>query len=287
MKNARSVIALCALSLFFYSGGVQATFSQKAAEQEQFINRHLDSIGSKEARQGLKSLTAVGTAAAIFRGRGEGRAEGIVVIASEGNKNMLGMKFNNSDYPLEKLGFDGENFRVAQVRPGAYSVFGQFLRNNEKTFKTGIFGGVLATSWELLSFDESSGRLRSRGKTKINGVDTLRYEFSPKKGSDLDITLYFDAATHRHVRTEYKRVISAPQGSNVDASSRQSELRYRMVEDFSDFGVVGNLTLPHTYSIQLETHGGQGSTSYTWTIELAQFTFNQPIDVKDFSVDSY
>lgn len=277
--------------LFLFAGSlsyINATprnLDEKMSVQE-IVSRHLDSIGTAEARKGLKSVTIVGTTQAIFKGRGEGKAEGIVVLASQAEKNMIGMKFNNSAYPFEKLGFDGSNFTVGFVRPGEYTVFGQFLRINEKTFKTGILGGALSTSWELLNYDENVGKLRPKGKTKIDGVELLRFDYNPKKGSDLDISLFFDVTTFRHVRTEYKRVISGGQGLSVDSSSRQNETRYKMVEEFSDFKEENKLTLPHTYGIYLELLTGNGTTSYTWTMNLQQYTFNQELEAKEFKVDA-
>ena len=109
------------------------SFSQEKIDEVTLLEKHLDSIGSAEARKARKSTTVVGTTSAIFKGRGEGRADGIVVLASQGNMNMIGMKFNNADYQFEKMGFDGNSFSVGFVRPGAYSVLGNFLRVNEKS----------------------------------------------------------------------------------------------------------------------------------------------------------
>jgi hypothetical protein len=60
-----------------------------------------------------------------------------------------------------------------------------------------------------------------------------------------------------------------------------------MVEEFSDFREENKLTLPHAYKISLEILTGNGTTSYEWLMDLKQFAFNQPIDDKDFKVDSY
>lgn len=262
------------------------SFSQEKIDEVTLLEKHLDSIGSAEARKARKSTTVVGTTSAIFKGRGEGRADGIVVLASQGNMNMIGMKFNNADYQFEKMGFDGNSFSVGFVRPGAYSVLGNFLRVNEKTFKSGIMGGVLSASWELLDYSPEVGKLQARGKAKIEGVEALKFEYRPRKGSDLDINLFFDATTFRHIRTEYRRVISARQGLTVDTSSRQSETRYRMVEDFSDFKSEGGLMLPHKYSLNLEIITGNGTTAYSWEMNLQQFQFNQALDAKEFDMSN-
>ena len=253
---------------------------------EALLESHLASIGTAEARQRLKSMTIVGTTVAVFKGRGEGRAEGIAVLASQGDKYMIGMKFNTPDYPHEKMGYDGSNFTVGFVRPGTYSVLGQFLRINERTFRSGLLGGVLSTSWELGGSEASRGKLKPKGKAKIEDTQVLKFAFEPKKGTDLDISMYFDPTTFRHLRTEYRRVIAAKQGLTVDTSSQQSETRYRLTEDFADFRGENGLTLPHKYVLSLEILSGSGTTSYTWTVDLQQFRFDQELDTSEFRMDT-
>ncbi len=272
------------LALFISSGSSTiANSTDDKLKPEQIVEKHLESIGSPEDRSSVTSITAVGTATATFRGRGEGRAEGIAVVASKGQMNMIGMKFNNSDYPFERFGYNGKDFSAGFVRPGDYTVLGQFMRVNAKSFRIGIMGGTMSNSWELHKSDLGGGKLRARGTSKINGVDTYKISYSPKGGSDLNITLYFDSATFRHVRTEYTRVISAAQGATIDSSSRQSETRYKMVEDFSDFRKAGNLTLPYKYNLDLEILTGNGTASYSWEVNLQEYSFNSDMDDSEFS----
>lgn len=145
----------------------------------------------------------------------------------------------------------------------------------------------MSTSWELLSFDEKDAKLKYGGIKKIDGKSLHKLDYNPKKGSDLNISLFFDLDTFRHIRTEYTRIISARQGANVDASAGQSETRYKMVEEFSDFKEENKLTLPHAYKINQEILTGNGTTSYEWSMNLKQFNFNQSINATDFKVDSY
>ena len=278
-------------SLVFLCVLVSVGFAQKSVDEkltaEQLISRHLESIGSAEARSAVRSVVAVGTSKATFRGRGGGIAEGVTVIASKGNMYMVAMKFNTSDYPFEKMGFDGNDFTVGFVRPGVRSNLGSFLRTNDSTFKTGVMSGALSTSWALRNIDPKEVKVKYSGIKKIDGKQLHALDYNPKKGSDLSMTLYFDPETYHHVRTEYKRIIAARQGANVDASAGQSETRYKMVEEFSNFNEVNKLKLPHTYKLSLEILTGNGTTSYEWLMELQKFSFNQEIDDKDFKVDSY
>ncbi len=274
--------------IFLLSSGQVGAYGQKKDKKitaEEVVANHSRSVGSAEARQAIKSMTGVGSVTATFKGRGEGRAEGIVVFGSQGEMNMIGMKFNNPDYPYERLAYDGSKFDVGFVRPGEYTVLGQFLRINERTFKNGIMGGILSTSWDLSRLGEDGVKLRARGTTKIDGNETLKFSYAPPKGSDLDVMLFFDAETFRHVRTEYTRRIAAAQGLTVDTSARQSETRYKMVEDFSDFRSANDLTLPHGYKLYLEILTGNGTTSYTWVANIQQFTMNTELADMEFKIN--
>ncbi|MEZ5427425.1 MAG: hypothetical protein R2747_14230 [Pyrinomonadaceae bacterium] len=266
------------------------TLSLPAADKmkpEEVIAKHLESIGTPEARAAMKSVTIVGTAKATFFGRGGGVAEGISVVASEGDKYLVAMKFNNPDYQFEKMGFDAENFTVGYVRPGQRTALGRILQDNRGTFERGIMSGVLSTSWELLNVDENEAKIKYSGMGKIDGKKYHELSYNPKKGSDMSISLFFDPDTFRHVRTEYKRVISSGQGTGVDASARLSETRQKLIEDYSDFGAENNLTLPHTYRIYLEEISGNGTRSYEWLMNLQKFDFNNDIEDSEFKVDAY
>ncbi len=273
--------------IFFISFIIQISAQEKISAEE-ILAKHLDSIGTNEARANTKSTMVVGTSKAIFKGRGAGFAEGIVVLASEGEKSLIGMKFNNADYPFEIMGYDGHKFSAKQIRPGTRSVLGEFLRLHGSIFENGVMGGVLSQSWSLLNFNEKKGKLRFAGTETIDEKQVYKLNYAPKKGGDLDINLFFDADTFQHVRTEYKRILSSQiGGGGVDSSARQSETRYTMIEDFSEFKAENKLNLPHNYRLFLEIISGNGTVSYEWKMELQNFSFNNLIDSKEFKVDSY
>ncbi len=253
---------------------------------EEILEKHLQSIGTKEARSSVVSIMASGTAQAVAKGRGAGETAGAVVIASEGKKNLIGMRFDNNDYPYEKMGYDGKEFTVGFLQPGQRSIFGSFLLLNESTFTYGILGGVLSTGWELLDYNEKVGKLKCKGTSKIDEVDHYKCKYEPKK-SDLNITFYFHPETFRHVRTEYKRVVAGKQGLGIDNSARQNEVRFTLTEDFSNFKTVNGLTLPQTYKMSYEMLTGNGTSLIDWNMQLSNFIFNEKIDTNQFKVDTY
>jgi hypothetical protein len=67
-------------------------------------------------------------------------------------------------------------------------------------------------------------------------------------------------------------------GATPETSSQQSETRYKLVEDFSDFKKESGLLLPHIYKVSLERTGHGGSFWGEWEMSFSQFAFNQRID---------
>lgn len=292
MKKVGSRIAAAFLLIFASTlvSLANAKATSSAADKitaNELVIKHLKAIGSEENLKSFRSLMAIGSSKAVFRVNGTAEITGIVVIASQGEKNMFGMKFNNTEYEYEKFGFDGENVSVGYSKPGVRTPFGEFLLANAKTFKAGILGGVLSNSWELLRFDEKRGKLKYDGEKTIDGVKLHKFSYNPKKGSDLDIKLFFETDSFRHVRSEYTRTVSSTIGRTINDSARQSETRYKMVEEFSAFSAEKGLTLPHNYRIYLELISGKGTGMYDWEMNFREFSFDQELEVSQFRVDSY
>lgn len=285
MAFSSGIILLC----LFFTANVSAKdiLLDDKIKTEDLIQKHLLAIGTDKARKSITSMLAVGTSKTIYKIGGSVKLEGRVVLASQKEKNMIGMKFDNPDYQFELIGFDGDELSVGYAKPGTRSTLGNFLLMNQKTFKSGILGGILSTGWELLNYDEKRGKLKYNGTKIIDGVELYRFDYNPKNGTDLDINLFFEKSTFRHVRTEYSRMISAPMGRTIDESVKQSESRYKMIEQFGNFTEINGLTLPYQYYIYLEILSGYGSASNNWIIDLEQFSFNQPLEISQFRMNDY
>ena len=265
---------------------------------DEVIGKHLESLNAAAAREDARSRVVVGTCRAVFRGaRGNLLATGGVVLASEDSKSLLGMKFQIPEYSGERLGFDGKKFTVGYVTPGIRSTLGSFLLMHEDIYKEGLVGGTLSSAWPLLNLPASGAKLRFEGTGKVGDISAYKLSYAPRNGSDLSITLYFDAKTYQHVRTQYDRVVSAPiagggglastkaaEARAVDAQAGNRETRFKFIEDFSDYRQEGKLNLPHTYTLQLEIQSTSNSVNNKWEMTLNQFAFNQEIDEKEFDV---
>ncbi|HSV33341.1 MAG TPA: hypothetical protein VLH87_04390 [Pyrinomonadaceae bacterium] len=251
---------------------------------EELIARHLISIGSEKARASVKTRIISGSSQVVFHTVPVGQAAGRAVLASQGNKTLLGMSFPSPVYPREQLGFDGNGFMAAFVVPGTRSALGSFLMTHSLVFKQGLMGGTLSSAWPLLDLPSRKPDLEYAGLKTIETHLLHEVKYSPRGGSDLQIKIFFDQESFQHVRTEYDRIISAPTGDRSYVAGAETEIRYKMIEEFSDFRKEGELTLPHTYKIRLTTDTKNRSFSADWTITLTQFDFNQRIDPNSFTI---
>jgi hypothetical protein len=276
---------LSIISLIIASATLTAVAGQKLTPEE-IVAKHLEAIGSAEARKAIKSHVIVGTSTVAFHNPGKGQMSGQAVLASEGSKVLLGMQFDNANYPYEKLGYDGKNFTASFLRPGLRSTLGDFLNTNNFIFKQGLIGGVLSSAWPLLDAEIKQARLEYGGIKKINARDAYELRYLPRGGSDSQVSFFFDKDTFQHVRTEYDRIITAQLGSNPSGapSQTQGETHYKMIEEFSDFKKEGDLTLPHTYKLTLSLRGRTGTFLADWTMSLVKFGFNLPMSADSFNV---
>lgn len=281
----RQTASIFLLTVVVCGSSLLTGIADEKMKAEELVARHLESIAPTETLASVKTRIVTGTVVATFREPATGQLGGRVVMASAGNKNMLGMVFDNStNYPEEKVGFDGDEVSGSYVRPGARSTLADFLLTHRTIVKQGLVGGALSQAWPLLDLAGKKPKLEVSGTRKIGEREAYQLKYFPSGGSDLQVSLFFDVETFHHLRTEYNRTIVAGIGSTPETSARQRESRYRMVEDFSDFRKEGPLTLPHKYRIQLELVG-RGNFKAEWDMSLAQVIFNNRLDPKSFDVD--
>jgi hypothetical protein len=257
------------------------------------VAKHLESIGSAEARAKVRGTRIKGTAMVTVKLCGEGQVEGEVLISSSGKMNLIDMEFNTAGYPYERLRFDGKNFGASHFKTGSRTCLAQFFVSNDNIFKEGLVGGTLSESWPLLNLEDKNPKLEYGGLKKIDGKELHVLKYSPRKGSDLKIVLFFERDTFRHVRTEYSRVIYAMEqrriggggGSMPQAQSQQaSNARIDAYEEFLDFKEEAGLNLPHTYKFHLSFQSEVRPALVDWTFNLNQFEFNASLEPAAFTI---
>jgi len=253
---------------------------------EDVVLKHLEAIGTDEARRPSRSRIVAGSSLMNLRTGGRGNVTGPALIASHEDKVLLKAEFNNAAYPFEKLGFDGGKFYARQFAPGSRSPLAQFFMSHDTIFSEGLIGGALSSAWPLLNVSARQPKLQYSGTEKIKGRQAHKLRYTPRDGGELKIVLFIDAESFHHLRTDYERVIPAPLGATPGESASQREIRYKLVEEFSDFRREGDLTLPHTYNLQFTVFQQNNPLALDWTISLTRFTFDYEIGAKEFVVDN-
>src|SRR5208282_5837324 len=101
--------------------------------------------------------------------------------------------------------------------------------------------------------DERQAKLQDQGLKKMDGRELRRVDYMPKKSSDLQIELYFEPDTFRHVMTVYSYTIIATERGGPAASAGRQDRHFRLEERFADFKSIDNLTLPERWTIRFSS----------------------------------
>jgi outer membrane lipoprotein-sorting protein len=262
---------------------------------EELVAKHLDSIGTAEARKAIKSRAVEGTVQYKLLVGGAGTMDGKAVVVSEQGKLRLLFKFSNNIYKGEQVVSDGNRIEVAATtQEKTRSPLGDYMYTQDAAIHEGLLGGVLSTAWPLLDLDAHKAKVYYQGLKNIDGHQVYDLRYKPKKGSDQEIDLFFDQETYRHVMTVYKLSIHPTlsrgvtyQGQQVasgdEVQSRQQETRYRVEERFSDFKTADGITMPMHYSLHFSRELQSGATSVSeWDVAINAITENAPLDPRNF-----
>jgi hypothetical protein len=259
---------------------------------EDLVAKHLESIGAAEARARVNGTRIKGSCSISVRLCGEGQIDGDVLMASTDSANLINMNFGIATYSQEALRFDGKKFATSQLKPGSRTCLAQFFLENEVLFKDGLVGGVLSESWALLNIAERNPKLEYSGLKKIGDKQLHALKYTPRKGSDLKIVLYFDPQSFRHVRSDYARTVYASEqrriaggGSGLPPPQNQqaSPTRIEAFEEFADFKEESGLNLPHTYKFHLSIQSEVRPAVVDWVFTLNNYSFTSPLDAAEFT----
>jgi hypothetical protein len=284
-KNA----AIVALALLWSAFGLKAALAANpATNADELLARHLDSIASPTIRAGFKSRVVEGPVHFAILVGGAGTLNGKAFLVSEGEKLRFEVKFLSNDYNGEQFVFDGKKHGIAFSTPRqTRSALGAFLFDRDEAIHEGLLGGTLSTAWPLLNLAQRKSKLSFNGLKKIDGQKLYELRYHPQKSTDLEIKLYFDPETYRHVETIYvysipERIV--PGGPSVQAGQLVS--RYLLQEKFSDFKTVDGITLPTRDDIQLSREPQTGPTIlYEWDLRELNVSNNMPVDSRNFDMN--
>lgn len=288
--NSRTLYQLsvaCLLTIILLATSIPATATPPPPQKmtaEEVIAKHLESIGTAEARSKIKSHIILGTAVGTLRIGGTGTSQGGSVMASQGTRSLVAIIYGNTEYPYEKMGFDGKDVSVADLKPGKHSTLGTFFMQHEFPIREGLLAGTLSAAWPLLNVSERGAKVKYVGTKKAGDRKAYVLEYTGGNNAGLRTTLFFDAENFRHLRTEYekKQIQLMPSGPSM--TQQQGDSVTKLVEEFSDFKAEGGLTFPHTYKLQLSIENLNRRALQDWVFTLTQFSFNRDIDASEFDV---
>ncbi len=253
---------------------IPCTAKEPKLTSDEIISRHLDSIGSADARAATVSRVSQGKVVFAEIIRHSLRLEGAATLLSQQRKHKCEFQFGNPQYPGEQFVFDGNHELVALVDPTNRSRLGNFLFLQEEVLREGLFGGVLTTAWPLLNTQNTNPALKYDGLKKINGQQLHEISYVPKKRSEsgeLSIRLYFEPETYHHVLTVY--TLTVLHGSKALSDPNQTTV---IVEErFGDFQPVDGLTLPRHWDIRYRVEPQNFAEEYDWDVSLTQIGNNK------------
>lgn len=271
-KTARRVSLALGLVL---AAAISCTAKEPKPTSDAIIAKHLDSIGSAEAR-----------AAAVFR-MSQGKVvfaeiiqhslhlEGAATLVSQERKQRWEFRFGNPQYPGEQFVFDGDRGMVATVDQTSRSRLGNFLFLQEEVLREGLFGGVLSTAWPLLNTQRTNPSLKYEGLKKVDGQQLHEISYVPRKRSEsgeLSIHLYFEPETYHHVLTVYRVTMQHDSGQTLSDPNQTTVI---VEERFRDFQQVDGLTLPRHWDIRYRVEPQNVPQVYDWDVTLSQIGNNK------------
>jgi hypothetical protein len=272
------------LLAFVWPSSAQDSAKSTPAE---IITRNLDSIAPANVRAAEKSRVVRGDLQFHILVGGSGGANGAWDLVSSGRDVDLVMQFGLGDWRGEQFTFNGSKVGIALPTASHHrSVFGEFIASQDFLVKEGLLGGELSTGWVLQNLTATGGHLQNRGSKKVDGKELLAVQYVSKHSTDMQVMLYFDPETGRHVRTMYtmERRTEGPTG-DIRSTPYQREIRFSMDERFSDFRTEHGMTLPAHYQLQWSAETQNGSTRlYSWDLTATQIVHDVPLDPANFVI---
>jgi hypothetical protein len=270
------IAALLFTLAFCVAASAIAAADKTRLSPEEFVARHLQSVGSVESLAARKSTVAEGTADMRFIQTGVGTLNGQALFYSAGNRYRISLKFPSNKYQGEDIVFDGSKFSVGNAVTEGRSPLGEFLYTFNGIVKEGLLGGVLSTAWPLLNVAERKPRLEHKGTTALDGKQYHELSYRMRRGGGgVSIALYFDPDTFRHLRTIYKMRVPGDLSRGVSDSS-SIESYYTIEEKFDGFQEFGQLQLPTQWNLRLNISGGS-SLLWEWHVNYSKVNLNQPV----------
>ena len=294
-------------ALIIFLAVISGVLRAEDLKPEEIVARHLDSIGPASVRSGMQSRVVQGSLKFHILVGGGADLTGTWGRVSEERSSNFVMRFaGGGDWHGEQFVFDGNRTSFATATSShTRSVFAQFVSSQDFIIKEGLLGGELSTGWALAHLDQNHAKLQLLGRKKIDGRELIGVQYYSKAGGDMQIKIYFDPETYRHVMTVFTVEVGPGMGREITESASQRDNRYIIEEKFSDFQAVDGLSLPTHYHLQYTqevqsgetdsgastagpttTHGELLGTTriYDWDMPVTEIRHNLSLDAGNFKV---
>lgn len=272
------IIAVCLCAVGWLS---PIRGDEREQKLEELMTGHLAALGGVEKRAAAINRVVSFKVTVVNRVGTAGNGSSITgnaMLVSSGSRLRFGMQFPSPDYPGEDMAFDGKKSSTGLLPGGRRSQMSQFLEQQNLPLREGLAGGTLSTAWPLLRRDQLQPRLEYRGLKNIEGRQLHEVEYRPRKGAtDLNVKLWFEPETYRHVLTQYRFQVGARGGTIGNEISRQDESHYLLSESFADFREVDGVMLPHKYVIQVSAQTSTGTLVADWTLTVGSIRHQQQL----------
>jgi hypothetical protein len=284
MKNRKWLLSVIGAMMLLIAGPSPNSAPLKI-RCEELVAKHLESIGSAEARAKVKSRAMRGSAGVIFRLGNSGGLSGEGSILSEGRKIRTAMIFGHPSYPGEHHAFDGKSVTVGIVKPSQRSNLSQFLYEHSFLIREGLIGGTLATGWCLLDLEQRKPALNYKGLKEIEGKELHQLEYKARQRESLmRVNLYFQTDTFRHVLSKYVFTIPAQMGRSPAESALLRDRIFSVTEEFDNFQPVDGLSLPHLYRLVFSYEGQPEVFLTEYEIQAGPILHNIELDEQEFRI---
>jgi hypothetical protein len=267
MARPRLALSLVAALLPAY-----ALAAEKMKPQE-VVAHHEDAVGPEAARAVGRNLEGACALTAPAAGGVAGALLGRFAFDSEASRFALRMKFGSQAYPAESLTLENGKGDVSFVLPGKRSGLGNFVNTHDVILREGLLGGVLNAGWPLFGLEARGAKVSYDGLKKLEGRELHRLGYRARKGQDtLEVFLYLDPDTFRHVASVYRASKAQQLGTTMESSSSEPDMYLQMQETFGDFKSVRGLALPTSWTIRYEM---QAKVTQSWKYDLAVETLEK------------
>jgi hypothetical protein len=263
------------LSLFSFTAGLTGAIAgdeKQSLTAAEIINKHLASVGGKEALAKFKSRIAVGTI------KKESDAEVKMAIVSEAPNRVSAIYvFENYDWQLT---YDGKK---SIVRPQFGKNLSAFQDKMQEMLASGLMFNSISLYNILVNSESYGAKFEAKGMKKIR--DRATYVVEMRRPKVALARLYFDAETFMWVRTEYgKASITKPMGTftNDVVPHGDDEITVDFYFDTSDFREADGVKLPYKFEQVVTSPILRQKKSGTISGTITEYQHNVDIDPKMF-----